>query len=134
MGELLTNHHGVEVEVVESMEMASGVNPRPGRVLARAPEPSQSRVDDDDGDITFHGCLIGYLGFSDEDVFMGRRLTSGEACGPHTTSRRAGGGTRATRWCGGSTAPSVSPSISVYVTGIYDGGFSSRAIPRIFPV
>ena len=33
MGELLTNHHGVEVEAVESMEMAPGVNPRPGRVL-----------------------------------------------------------------------------------------------------
>ena len=32
MGELLTNHHGVEVEAVESMEMAPGVNPRPGRV------------------------------------------------------------------------------------------------------
>ena len=33
MGELLTNHHGVEVEAVGSMEMAPGVNPRPGRVL-----------------------------------------------------------------------------------------------------
>ena len=32
MGELLTNHHGVQVEVVESMEMALGVNPLPGRV------------------------------------------------------------------------------------------------------
>ena len=32
MGELLTNHHGVEVEAVESMEMAPGVNPCPGRV------------------------------------------------------------------------------------------------------
>ena len=32
MGELLTNHHGVEVEAVESMEMAPGVNPRPGKV------------------------------------------------------------------------------------------------------
>ena len=32
MGELLTNHHGIKVEVVESMEMASRVNPRPGRV------------------------------------------------------------------------------------------------------
>jgi hypothetical protein len=31
-GELLTNHHGVEVEAVESMEMAPGVNPHPGRV------------------------------------------------------------------------------------------------------
>ena len=32
MGELLTNHHGVEVEARWSMEMAPGVNPRPGRV------------------------------------------------------------------------------------------------------
>ena len=32
MGELLTNHHGFEVEEVESMEMALRVNPRPGRV------------------------------------------------------------------------------------------------------
>ena len=32
MGELLANHHGVEVEVVESMEMAPGVDPRPDRV------------------------------------------------------------------------------------------------------
>ena len=32
MGELLTNHHGVEVEAWWSMEMATGVNPRPGRV------------------------------------------------------------------------------------------------------
>jgi hypothetical protein len=31
-GGLLTNHHGVEVEAVESMEMAPGVNARPGRV------------------------------------------------------------------------------------------------------
>ena len=30
MGELLTNHHGVEVEAAWSMEMAPGVNPRPG--------------------------------------------------------------------------------------------------------
>ena len=32
MGELLTNHHGVEVEAVASMEKVPGVNPRPGRV------------------------------------------------------------------------------------------------------
>ena len=32
MGELLTNHHGVEVEAAWLMEMAPGVNPRPGRV------------------------------------------------------------------------------------------------------
>ena len=69
-----------------------------GRVPGRAPEPSRSRVDDD-------RIMIGYLGFSDEGEYMGGRLTPGEACGPHTTSRRTGGGTRAARWCGGSTAP-----------------------------
>ena len=31
-GGLLTNHHGVEVEAMESMEMAPGVNPCLGRV------------------------------------------------------------------------------------------------------
>ena len=36
---------------------------------------------------------------------MGEGLTPGEAYGPHTISRRAGGGTRAARWCGGSTTP-----------------------------
>ena len=49
--------------------------------------------------------MIGYLGFSDEGVYMGEDLTPGEPCGPHTTSRRARGATRAARWCGGATAP-----------------------------
>ena len=48
--------------------------------------------------------MIGYLGFSEEGVYMGEGLTPGEPCGPHTTSWRAGG-TRAARCCGGSTAP-----------------------------
>ena len=69
-----------------------------------AQEPYRSRVDDESGDGTFRGIMIGYLGFSDEEVYMGERLTPGEACGPHTTSLRTGGGTRAARWCGGSTA------------------------------
>ena len=34
------------------------------RVPGRAPEPSRSRVDDDGGDETFRGFLIGCLGFS----------------------------------------------------------------------
>ena len=75
-----------------------------GRVPGRAPEPSRSRVDDDGSDGTFRGIMIGFLGFSDEGVYMGEGLTPGEACGPHTTSPRVGGGTRAARWCGGSTA------------------------------
>ena len=74
-------------------------------VPGRAPEPSWSMVDDDGGDGTFRGFLIGYLRFSVEEVFMGEGVTLGEACGPHTTSSRAGGGTRAARWCWGSTAP-----------------------------
>ena len=100
----------------------------------RTPEPSRSRVDDDGGDGTFCGIIIGYLGFLEEGVYMGEGVTPGEACGPHTTSRRARGGTRAARWCGAPRPPSVSPSVSVYVMAIYDGGFSSRAIPTIFPV
>ena len=57
-----------------------------GKVPGRAPEPSRFRVDDDGGDKTFHGILIGYLGFSVNEVFMGEGLTPGEACGPYTTS------------------------------------------------
>ena len=36
---------------------------------------------------------------------MGKGLTPGDPCGAHTTYSRAEGWTRATRWCGGSTAP-----------------------------
>ena len=45
----------------------------PGRAL----EPSRSRVDDDGGNRTFHGIMIGYLGFSIEEVYMGEGLTPG---------------------------------------------------------
>ena len=36
------------------------------------------------------GIVIGYLGSSREEVFMGEGATSVEARGPHTTWRRAG--------------------------------------------
>ena len=49
MGELLTNHHGVEVEAVESMEMAPGVNPRPGRVPEQELLTPETRSRDRDG-------------------------------------------------------------------------------------
>ena len=128
--EVLTHHSGGMHGDVEP----SGDDLPSSRVLGRTPEPSRSRVDDDGGDGTFLGIMIGYLGFSDEGVYMGGGLTPGEPCGPHTTSPRTRRWTRAARWCGGSTTPSVSPSVSMYVTAIYDGGFSSRDIPRIFPV
>ena len=84
----------------------SHITAEAGRVLGRAPEPSRSRVDDDGGDGTFCGIMIGYIGFSEEGVYMGEGLTPGEPYGPHTTSWHAGGGgNHAARWCGGSTAP-----------------------------
>ena len=49
MGELLTNHHGVEVEAVESMAMAPGVNPCPGRVLKQELLTPETRVCDGGG-------------------------------------------------------------------------------------
>ena len=88
------------------------------RVLGRAQEPSRSRVDDDGGDRTFHGIMIGYLGFSEEGVYMGEGLTPGEPCGPHTTSWRARGGPAPPGGVGAPQPPSVSPPVSVYVTAI----------------
>ena len=54
--------------------------------------------------------------------------------GPTPCPRASGGGAAPPGGVGAPQPPSVSTSVSVYVTGIYDGGFSSRAIPRIFPV
>ena len=99
--ELLTHHTGGRHGDVEP----SDDDLPSGRVPRRAPEPFQSRVDYDGGDGTFHGIMIGYLGFSDEGAYMGGGLTLGEPCGPHTTSPHAGRWTRAARWCGGTTAP-----------------------------
>ena len=49
--------------------------------------------------------MIGYLGFSVEEVYMGKGVTSGEACGPHTTCSRAGRWGHAARLCGSLVAP-----------------------------
>ena len=78
--ELLTHHSGGRHDDVEP----SGDDLPSGGVSGRAPKPSQSRVDDDDRDGTFHGFLIRYLGFSLEEIFMGEWAASGEPCGPHT--------------------------------------------------
>ena len=94
--ELLTHHSGGRHGDV----WPSGDDLPSGRVPGRASEPSRSRVDDDGGDGTFHGFLIGYLGFSREEVYMGEGATSMEARGPHTTWRCARGGTHATTWRG----------------------------------
>ena len=70
---LLTHHSGGRHGDVEP----SGDDLPSSRVSGRAPEPSQSRVDDDGGDITFRGIMIGHLGFSDEGVYMGGRPSGG---------------------------------------------------------
>ena len=62
--ELLTHHSRGRHGDVEP----SGDDLLSCRVPRRAPEPSQSRVDDDGSDITFRGFLIGYLGFLDEEA------------------------------------------------------------------
>ena len=101
-------------------------------MLGRAPELSRSRVDDDGSDGTFHGIQISYLGFSEEGDYMGEGLIPGETCGPYTTSWRTGGEPAPLGGVGAPQTPSISPSVSVYVTAIYGRGFSSHAIPRIF--
>ena len=74
--ERLTHHSGGRHGDVEP----SGDDLPSGRVPGRAPEPSQSWVDDDGDDGTFRGILIGSLGFLDEGVYMGEGLTPGEPC------------------------------------------------------
>ena len=96
MDELLTHHSGGWHGDLEPSDDDLPF----GRVSRRAPEPSRSRVDDNSGDGIFHGIMIGYLGFSCEEVYMGEGATSVEARGPHTMWRRAKGGTRAATRCG----------------------------------
>jgi hypothetical protein len=58
--------------------------PLSGRVPGRASEPSQTRVDDGGGYVTFHGWRPGPLGFSRGCEFIGRRARSVGARGAHT--------------------------------------------------
>ena len=93
---------------------------------------SRSRVDDDGGDGTFRGIMIGCLGFSDEGVYMGGRLTPGSPVGP-TPPPGAPGGTRAARWCGGSTAPlRLSFGLRVHDGKIFTGVFVPCNSENIF--
>ena len=78
----------------------------------------RSRVDDDGSDGTFRGFLIVYLGFSVEEVFMGKGATSGEPCGPHTMSPRGQRRGAPPRGVGALWLPSFSPLDYVYVTVI----------------
>ena len=63
MGGLLTNHHGVEVEAVESMAMAPGAIPRPGRVPEQRLLSPKTCFGDGGRDGTFRGWRLVRLGF-----------------------------------------------------------------------
>ena len=77
MGELLTNHHGVEVEAVESMEMAPGVNPRPGRVPEQELLTPETCLRWRRSCGTLSGIWLIDLGFSRQEDYIGERAARG---------------------------------------------------------
>jgi hypothetical protein len=81
------------------------VIPLSGRVPGRASEPSQTRVDDGGGYITFCGWRFRPLGFSRRCKFIVRRARSVGARGVHTMGWRDQGVGRATTRCGRLVAP-----------------------------
>ena len=73
---------------VESMEMAPGAIPRPGRVPEQRLLSPESRLRRRRRYGTFRGFLRGCLGFSRDGEYMGGRARSVGARGPHTLPRR----------------------------------------------
>jgi hypothetical protein len=94
----------IAVEVMESMEMAPGALPHPGRVPEQrllSPEISlrwRRRCG------TFLGKTPIDLGFLRRRLFIGGGAMSEGSLGPYTIGWRALGVTRATMWCGGPLA------------------------------
>ena len=76
MGELLTNHRGVEVEAWWSMEMAPGVNPSPGRV----PEQELLTPETEFRMAAEHGDVFGIM------MICARVYTSGALSSPKGSS------------------------------------------------
>jgi hypothetical protein len=76
-----------------------------GRLPGRASGPSQSRVDDGGGSRCVSGKLIGCLGFSRREEYIGGRAASGGGPGGVTTRGRGPGAGHATLWCGWPMAP-----------------------------
>jgi hypothetical protein len=85
---------------MESIEMAPGAIPHPGRV------PEQRLLSPEIGLRwrrrcgTFHGRRLDYLGFSPQREYIGRRAMSDGGPGAHTTWWHGQGVARATTWCG----------------------------------
>ena len=74
--------------VVESMEMAPGAIPRPGRVPEQRLLSPETWFRVDGGIGTFRGFLLRCLGFSRDGEYMGEEAESAEARGAHTMPRR----------------------------------------------
>ena len=73
---------------MESIEMALGAIPRPGRVPEQRLLSPESRLRRRRCYGTFHGFLLGYLGFSTRRHLIGEEATRGGARGAHTTPGR----------------------------------------------
>ena len=90
---------------MESMEMAPGAIPRPGRV------PEQRLLSPEIGlrwwrrGGTFRGRRLDDLGYSRYGEYMGERARSVAAQGAHTTPRRGPRAGRVQVWCGHPVAP-----------------------------
>jgi hypothetical protein len=117
---------------VESMEMAPGAIPRPGRVPEQrllSPEIGLRRR-------RRYGTLSGktpiHLGFSYRRDYIGGRAMSGGGPGAHTTWWRSQGWTRATLWCGQPLAPfRVSFGLCLMSEKIGTSGFISSNYENI---
>ena len=88
------NYSRITPEAGMVMKSPPVMIPLSGRVLERASEPSQTRVDDDGGYGTFRGWRLGYLGFSGRRHYIGERAASGNTYG-FVAHRMAGQGTSA---------------------------------------
>jgi hypothetical protein len=105
------------VEAMESMEMATGALPRPGRV------PEQRLLSPEIGLRRRRHCrTLSWktptdLGFSLRRLYIGEGAMSKDGQGPHTIGWCALGVTRTTTWCGCPRPPSNSSLDSVSCRG-----------------
>jgi hypothetical protein len=101
---------------VESMEMALGAIPHPGRVPEQRFLSPKTCLRWRRRCRTFHGWRLNDLGFSRRGQYIGERARSVDARGAHTIGLCGQGWARATLWCGHLGAPSVSTLDSVVVS------------------
>jgi hypothetical protein len=101
--------------VVDSMEMAPGAIPHPGRVLEQRFLSPETCLRWRRRYRTFRGWRLHDLGFSHLGQYIGRRARSVDAQGGHTMARH-GQGARATLGVAASWLVSISPLDSVFMS------------------